>query len=197
VARAAADAGATILNDVSGLSADPEMRAAAVATGARVVITHMRGTPATMQRNPVYAHVVLEVIADLIDLTGAAVDAGIPKERILLDPGFGFGKRPSDNVALLRHLASLVSLGYPVLAGLSRKSFLGAMDSADEGPASAARADTTLAAETLAAASGAAYLRTHDVARAARAVRLAAVVTSTQGEPGDTSVDRRADSQPL
>jgi len=198
VARAAAGAGATILNDVSGLSADPGMRAVAAAAGARVVISHMRGTPATMQRKPAYAHVVLEVIAELSELVEAAREEGVLAERIILDPGFGFGKLPAHNAALLRHLASFVSLGYPVLAGLSRKSFLGALAGPrDEGPASPGRADVTLAAETLAAASGAALLRTHDPGRAAHAVRLAAVVTSTQEDPRDDSVDHRTDAQPV
>jgi len=175
VAREAVLAGAEIVNDVSGLSADPAMRQTVAALGVHAILNHMRGTPRTMQQTPAYHHVIPEVIADLVHLADAALRAGIASERILIDPGVGFGKRVSDNLAILRHLSAFVSLGRPVVVGVSRKSFLSAL-SDDEGPASAGRADSTLAMEACAVIGGAHILRTHEVARAARAARIAAAV---------------------
>ncbi len=176
VARAAVKAGADIINDVSGLSADSGMRAAAADLGVPVIINHMRGTPRTMQEMPSYRHVIPEVLADLDVLVEAAMRAGIEKERIIIDPGIGFGKRLSDNVAILRHLPAFVSAGRPLAVGVSRKSFLASL-APDAGPETDARGDATVAAETLAALGGAHILRTHDPARAERAVRLAEVLT--------------------
>ena len=172
VARAAVAAGAGIINDVSALTADPRMPAAAAELKVPVILGHMRGTPQTMQNSPRYECVVPEVIADLTQRVTDAIRAGVESEAIVLDPGIGFGKRPSDNAAILRHLAAFVSLGRPVAIGVSRKSFLDAA-APDEGPRSEARADATLAAETLAVAAGAHILRTHDPARARRAALVA------------------------
>jgi len=172
VARAAVEAGAEIINDVSGLSADPAMRATAADTGAHVVIGHMRGKPRDMQDSPGYRHVIPEIIGELVALAGAAVDQGVPEGRILLDPGIGFGKRPADNVAIVSHMGAFASLGYPVVLGASRKSFLHAL-APDEGAASSGRSDSTLVAETCAVMGGAHVLRTHDPERASRAVRIA------------------------
>ena len=172
VARAACAAGAEIVNDVSAMSADPEMPAAAAALRVPVILGHMRGTPRTMQEAPQYECVVPEVIADLTQRATEAIRAGVESEAIVLDPGIGFGKRPADNAAILRHLPAFLCLGRPVAIGVSRKSFLGSLAS-DEGPRSEARADSTLAAETLAVAGGAHIIRTHDPARARRAALLA------------------------
>jgi dihydropteroate synthase len=117
--------------------------------------------------------VVPEVIAELSYLTAEAIREGIESDRIIIDPGIGFGKRLSDNLALLRHLPAFVSLGRPVAVGVSRKSFLGKLVR-DEGPATSERSDATLAAESLVVAGGAQILRTHDPARAARAARIGA-----------------------
>ena len=171
VARAACGVGAEIINDVSGLSADPAMRATAAELGVHVIINHMRGEPRTMQSNPSYRHLIPEILAELAALAGAAVEAGTPEEKIIIDPGIGFGKRPAQNLEILRHLPSFVSAGRPVAIGVSRKSFLGALGG-DEGPASPGRADATLAAETWAALGGAHIIRTHEPARAMHAVRL-------------------------
>lgn len=172
VARAAIEAGAEIINDVSGLSADPAMRTVAAETGAHVVIGHMRGTPRDMQDAPAYRHVIPEVIGELCALAAAAVEQGVPEERILLDPGIGFGKRPADNVAIVSHLGAFASLGYPVVLGASRKSFLHLL-APDEGSASSGRSDSTLVAETCAVLGGVHVLRTHDPERAGRAARIA------------------------
>jgi dihydropteroate synthase len=175
VAREAVRAGAEIVNDVSGLSADPAMRQTVAELGVHAILNHMRGMPRTMQQAPAYRHVIPEVIADLALLSDAARRAGIAPEKLLIDPGIGFGKRVSDNLAILRHIPAFVSLGRPVVIGVSRKSFLGTL-SDDEGPDSPARADSTLAAEVCAMLGGAHIVRTHDAARAAHAVRISAAV---------------------
>ena len=172
VARKAVEAGAEIINDVSGMEADPEMPAVAAETGAHVILNHMRGTPSTMQEAPSYRHVIPELVADLTLCTTAAIRAGVDHEKIIIDPGIGFGKRRSDNAAILRHLQAFVSLGRPVAIGVSRKSFLGLV-SPDDGSASDDRADSTLAAETCAVLGGVHILRTHDPKQALRAARIA------------------------
>ncbi len=180
VARAAVSAGAEILNDVSGLVADPLMRRTAAELNVHVIINHMRGTPLTMQQAPTYRHLIPEVIADLSSRVAAALHDGVSTERIIIDPGIGFGKRVADNVSILRHLMAFVSLGHLVAVGVSRKSFLGKL-SPDEGASSQARADSTLAAEACAVLSGIHILRTHDPARSMRAVRVAGAVSGHAG----------------
>ena len=183
VAREAVAAGAAIINDVSGLSYDPAMRATAADLGVHVIINHMKGTPQTMQQAPSYRHVIPEIVGDLMNLVEEATRAGIDKERIILDPGIGFGKRPQDNLAILRHVGAFVSLGRPVAIGVSRKSFLASTMTLEEGAesaaaAGAARADASMVAETLAVMGGAHILRTHEPARAAIAARLAEAVVA-------------------
>ncbi|HKY32661.1 MAG TPA: dihydropteroate synthase [Candidatus Polarisedimenticolia bacterium] len=189
VARAAVDAGAELINDVSGLSADPAMRAAAASLGVHVVLNHMRGTPRTMQNAPSYRHVIPEVIADLSEAAEAARQEGIDPEKILIDPGIGFGKRLADNLAILRHLAAFASLGRPVVVGISRKSFLGKLVP-DEGADSVPRGDATLAAEACAMLAGAHIVRTHDPARAARAGRVAGAISGYGAAAGDEASSR-------
>jgi dihydropteroate synthase len=172
VARAAVGAGASMINDVSGMTMDPGMPAVAAELKVPVVLNHIRGVPRTMQDSPRYEHVVLEVLLDLAVRVRAARLAGVAPSQILVDPGLGFGKRPEDNLALLRHFAVFRSLGCPVLAGASRKSFLGAVT----GRGVRDRAAATLAAEVLAAAAGAHILRTHDPASAVDALKVAQAV---------------------
>ena len=162
VARAALDAGATIINDVSG-GADPEMFPLAAARDCGFVLMHMRGTPQTMQQLADYTDVVREVREHLDQRLHAAVGAGLRPERVILDPGIGFAKQPGHNHELLRQLDALTPLGRPLLVGVSRKSFLGLLTGAPVDQRSAA----TVAAETLAWHRGAAVVRTHDP-RAAR-----------------------------
>ena len=125
VARAAIDAGAEIINDVTGLDGDPAMIALAVETGVGVCAMHMQGTPQTMQDNPTYADVVAEVRDYLRERRDALVAAGIARERICLDPGIGFGKTHEHNITLMRHCHEFHALGCPLLVGHSRKGFLG------------------------------------------------------------------------
>jgi dihydropteroate synthase len=177
VAEAALDAGATIVNDVTALRADPEIAALVADRGAGLILMHMLGSPRTMQQDPAYDDVVDEVRAFLAERVEAAVAAGVPEERIWLDPGIGFGKTLEHNLELLRRLDEIVALGRPLVVGASRKSFIGKID----GSAVDQRLGGTIAASVLAAASGAEVLRVHDVAEVAQALRVAAAII----EPGD------------
>ena len=171
VMRAAIDAGASIVNDVRALQ-EPGALEAVAASSVGVCLMHAQGTPQTMQSNPVYADVVAEVIEFLQQRTQVVLDAGVAPERIMLDPGFGFGKRTVHNVALLRELPRLCALGYPVLAGLSRKSVLGQIlgeNATDRLPAS-------IAAAVIAAMKGAKILRVHDVKQTVDALKVVRAV---------------------
>jgi len=161
VARAAVAAGASIVNDVSGLEADPSMAAAVAELDAAIVIGHRRGDPASMQSLATYADVVAEVVDELAERVDRALAAGVRPDRILVDPGFGFAKRPEHNWAWLRRLAELRSLGYPIVVGPSRKSFLG--EATGDGRPPAARDDATLACAVIAALAGAKVVRVHAV----------------------------------
>jgi dihydropteroate synthase len=169
VAEAALDAGASIVNDVSALRHDPEIGAVCAVRGAGLILMHMQGDPRTMQENPVYDDVVDDVKAFLAARLEAAVDAGVPEERVWLDPGIGFGKDLDHNLELLRRLGELRELGRPLVVGTSRKSFLGRIDGSPVGD----RLGGTIASSILAAAEGADILRVHDVAEAAQAARVA------------------------
>ncbi len=169
VARAAADAGAHIVNDTSALAGDPGMPGVVRESGMAVVLMHRRGTPATMQVAPHYDSLFDEVLDELAARIEAAREAQIPGDRILVDPGIGFGKRPEDNMAFHRHLADLRNLGRPVVFGPSRKAFLGVIT----GKAAPERAFGTAASVALAVAAGAHVIRVHDVAAMRDVVRVA------------------------
>jgi dihydropteroate synthase len=159
VLEAALGEGADILNDVSALEDDPAMAALAARAGIPVILMHRRGTPDSMQKNPWYGDPVREVTEELIARARYAQERGIARERIILDPGIGFGKRPADNVVLIAGLAEIVRAGYPVLMALSRKSCIGEMT----GRETRDRLPGTLAANLLAVQRGAFMLRVHDV----------------------------------
>ena len=167
--RAALDAGARIVNDVSGLRHDPAAAPLVAAAACPVILMHMRGTPATMSAQAVYDDVVADVLAELAATRDAALAAGIAPAAIALDPGFGFAKRGAQNVALLRALPSFRALGHPVLAGVSRKRFIGEL--AGE-PDPARRDPGSIAAALFAAGQGAAILRVHDVPGTVQALRV-------------------------
>ncbi len=171
VAAAALTAGASIINDVTALS-NPQMAALAAARQVPVVLMHAQGTPATMQHNPHYADVVAEVKAWLLEQAAVAEQAGIPKERIILDPGIGigFGKTTDHNLTLLNHLDVLTAAGFRVLVGTSRKRFIGQLTGKDT-PAD--RLYGTAATVALAIAKGASIVRVHDVAQMADVVKVA------------------------
>ncbi len=169
VARAALDAGAGMVNDVTALGADPELAAVCAERGCEVVLMHMQGTPRTMQADPTYGDVVEDVRAFLSERIAFAVGEGIAEERIWIDPGIGFGKTVEHNLELLRRLGELHSLGRPIVIGTSRKTFIGRLTGRDVD----ARLGGTIATNVLALRSGAEMLRVHEV----REVREAALVT--------------------
>ena len=168
VAASALDAGAEIVNDVSA-GADPEMFAVAADHAAGLVLMHMQGDPRTMQTEPHYDDVVAEVEGYLLARATAAEQAGVAKERIWIDPGIGFGKSLEHNLALLRATPRLAAHGYPVLVGVSRKRFLGALT----GREVQNRGDATTAAVALCVYAGASVVRVHDAAAARDAVAVA------------------------
>jgi dihydropteroate synthase len=172
VAEAALDAGATIVNDVTALRADPEIGPLCAERGATLALMHMQGTPRTMQDAPSYGDVVEDVKAFLAERIEAATAAGVAEERIWVDPGIGFGKTLEHNLELLRRLGELRDLGRPILVGTSRKSFIGKLD----GSPAEGRIGGTIASSVLAVAEGADVLRVHDVAEVAQATRVAAAI---------------------
>jgi len=177
VMRAAVAAGAGLINDVAALRR-PGALAAAAALRVPVCLMHMQGEPGTMQQDPAYGDVVAEVAAFLAGRLAACEAAGIPRERLLVDPGFGFGKTLAHNLALLRGLPRLASLGAPVLAGLSRKSMIGALLG---GVPVGERLHGSVAAAVLAVERGAAIVRVHDVGPTVQALRIVAAVGGDAG----------------
>jgi len=170
VAEAALDAGARVVNDVSGLSFDAALAEIAANAGASLIVGHARGTPETMQQDPHFDDVLAEVATELGVSLAAARAAGIPDERLAVDPGIGFGKRLEDNLALLANAGSLgETLGLPVLVGPSRKRFLGSLT----GDPLECRDAATAAACAVAIFAGADAVRVHDVAGAVRAAAVA------------------------
>jgi dihydropteroate synthase len=160
VAKAALDAGADIINDVSGGRGDESILTLAAQTGAPIILMHSQGTPKTMQDNPHYENVVQEVLDALDESISAALKAGIKKEAIAIDPGIGFAKRKQDNLDLLAHLDRLVATGFPVLLGTSRKRFMGTIcDVTEPSELVTATAVTT----ALGVMAGIQMFRVHDV----------------------------------
>jgi dihydropteroate synthase len=184
VVRAALGAGATFVNDVTAFRADPEMADVVAGAGVDCCLMHMLGEPRTMQDNPVYDDVVGEVTAFLKERMAFAVAAGVSEDRILLDPGIGFGKTLDHNLALLAHVDRLVALGRPVVIGTSRKSFLGKLtgraDSDD-------RVAATVATCVQAYDRGARVFRVHDVAPVVDALKVAAATVSARWKPTSTT----------
>jgi dihydropteroate synthase len=174
VAAEALLAGATIVNDVTALRGDPEMGAVVASTGAALCLMHMLGDPRTMQDDPRYEDVVGEVKAFLVERMGVAIAAGVPEERIILDPGIGFGKTLAHNLELLRRLDELVAVGRPVLIGTSRKSFLGRITGRDVDH----RLAGTIATNVLAYTRGARIFRVHEVAPISDALKVAVATVS-------------------
>jgi len=171
VAAACIEAGASIINDVSGF-ADPGMRPVAAASGAGVVIMHMRGEPATMQVAPVYEDVVAEVFEFLSARAMTLVAEGIERERICVDPGIGFGKTVEHNLKLMRSIDRFAEMGYPVMLGASRKRFIADI-ACSEAETPKDRLGGSIAAAVWGALNGVAVLRVHDVAETVQAVRVA------------------------
>jgi dihydropteroate synthase len=170
VASAALEAGATLVNDVTALRGDPAIADLVAASGAECCLMHMRGEPRTMQDDPRYDDVVSEVKAFLSERLAFAVANGIAEDKVILDPGIGFGKTAEHNLELLRRLDELVALGRPVMVGFSRKSFLGRITGREVGE----RVAGTVAVNVLAYERGARLFRVHDVAPTRDALAVAA-----------------------
>jgi dihydropteroate synthase len=173
VAAAALDAGAFLVNDVSGLR-DPQMRALVQERKPAVCIMHMQGEPRTMQASPGYGDVVGEVRDYLLKM---AEGLDLPRDQIWLDPGIGFGKTVEHNLTLIRRLEEFVSLGHPVLIGVSRKAFIGKTLGSEANPLpTEERLEGSLAAQVYAQVKGARVLRVHDVRAAARSIKMVAAI---------------------
>jgi dihydropteroate synthase len=170
VAAAALDAGADYVNDVTAFRGDPELAGLVADRGVDCCLMHMLGTPRTMQQDPRYDDVVSEVKAFLEQRLAYAVGEGVAEERVMLDPGIGFGKTVEHNLELIRRLDEIVALGRPVVFGVSRKSFLGKLTGRDVGE----RAVATAAANVLALERGASIFRVHDVPETVDALTVAA-----------------------
>jgi dihydropteroate synthase len=169
VARAALDAGADMVNDISALGFDAAMAQLVASEKVPVILMHMQGTPQTMQADPQYGDVVREVRDFLAERLYDAMDAGVDAEAIVLDPGIGFGKTVEHNLQLLRGLSMLAALGQPLLVGVSRKAFIGKILALEPDQ----RLEGSLAAAVAAVLGGANIIRVHDVAATCRAVRVA------------------------
>jgi dihydropteroate synthase len=194
VARAALDAGADIVNDTSAFRFDPAMPGEVARSGAGVILMHMQGTPLTMQQSPRYGDILDEIRAFLGERIRVAEAAAIPRERIIVDPGIGFGKTFEDNLVLLRRQEVFHELGRPLLLGFSRKAFLGRL----LGLPPEERLEGTIAAAVLSVERGAHILRIHDVGPVVRAVRAAEAIlglgtdAGAAAEMNDSAVERKA-----
>jgi dihydropteroate synthase len=179
VARAALAAGADMINDVSALRDDPDMAHLAASAGASVVLMHRKGTSATMQQGggPHYDDVVAEICAFFRERVRYAADRGVDPERVVIDPGVGFGKRVEHNLLIMRDLDRFVALGHPVLVGASRKSFIGAVLNEDDPKQ---REAGSLACAALAVMAGASVIRAHDVRSTVQVVKFCTAVRDVQ-----------------
>ena len=189
VARRALEAGADLVNDVSGLRFDERMASVIAAADAGAILMHMRGIdPRTMQRDTAYRHLVGEVAAELAQAVGRAAAAGVAAGSITIDPGLGFGKSAEGNLVLLRHLAAFHTLGCSVAVGASRKGFVRRFSGVGDDSSAPDRLPGSLACAAAAADAGAALVRVHDVAETVRFLRMRAAIRT----PTPTPVDRTA-----
>lgn len=168
VARGALEAGAAMINDISALRFDPEMKRVAKDYDVPVVLMHIKGTPKNMQENPLYGNVIKEISDYLAQSLEMAREAGIDEDKLVVDPGIGFGKKAEHNLEIVKNLKALAHLGKPILIGLSRKSFIGkVLDLPLE-----ERLEGSLAALAVAIVNGANILRVHDVKESKRVARM-------------------------
>jgi dihydropteroate synthase len=172
VALAALTEGADIINDISAFRKDPKMVSVAVQTDAPIIIMHMKGSPKTMQRDPHYENVIKEIKSFLKKMIEVAAENGIKRDKIIIDPGIGFGKRFEDNLTLIRNLSDFGTLDQPILVGISRKSFLGKILDLPPGE----REEGTLASAIISVIQGAHILRVHEVAPIKRAILVAETI---------------------
>jgi dihydropteroate synthase len=195
VARRALEAGADLVNDVSAFRHDPEMAGVVAQARAGAVLMHMKGDdPRTMQRDVSYAHLLADVASQLAQALARALEAGVPPERLAVDPGFGFGKSPEGNLLLLRHLEAFRSLGYPVAAGASRKGFVRRFSGVGDGATGGERLPGSLACLAVAARAGASIVRVHDVAESVRFLRMLSAIQTPAPRALDPAGAGRATS---
>jgi len=178
VARRALRAGAAIVNDITGLKADPEMAGIIAESGAAVSIMHMKGTPEDMQDDPNYTEVMDEIIDGLRESIAIAEKAGILPDKIIVDPGIGFGKTVLHNLIIIKRLAELKALGKPILIGTSRKSFIGKVLNKDAG----SRVMGTAVTSALAIIGGADIIRVHDVKEMVEVAKMSDAVKTAKAE---------------
>ncbi|MBM3333591.1 dihydropteroate synthase [Candidatus Sumerlaeota bacterium] len=186
VARAALEAGARVVNDITAMRGDPQMAEAVAQYGAGVVLMHMQGTPRTMQANPIYSDVIVDIGDCLRERYAAALRAGISADRVVFDPGLGFGKTVDHNLEILRRLGEFGNLGRPILVGPSRKSFIGAI--LDVGVND--RLEGTAAAVAAAVLAGASIVRVHDVRYMLRVVRLCEAIRGRRSQRSEVRGQR-------
>jgi len=179
VAKAALEAGASIINDISGLTFDPDMAAVAADTGAGVIIMHIRGEPGNMQKNPHYEDTIAEISLELRQRIGKALSAGIDNDAIVIDPGIGFGKRFEDNLRILAGIGELRSIGYPIMIGASRKSFFGRIS----GREAHERDLETCAVSTASALASVQILRVHNVEENLICLKVANAILNERRAP--------------
>lgn len=177
VAREMLELGAHIINDISGLQFDPEMSRVVAEAGCPVCIMHIQGTPRTMQQHPEYGDIISDIKSYFIQRIEYAHKSGIRDEQIILDPGIGFGKTVEHNYRIIRDLREFTSLGYPILLGASRKSFIGNTLQLEVGE----RLEGSLAATVIGAWNGTSIVRVHDVRETVRALRLTDAIRGRQG----------------
>ena len=186
VAHAALDEGADMINDISAGRNDPDMFSLAAEKNAPLILMHMQGTPKTMQNNPHYKDLFSEIKEFFEERMRAAHDAGVPEDKIIIDPGIGFGKALSHNLALIRNLDFLNAMGKPICIGTSRKSFIGKiLDLPTQ-----ERLEGTIASCILSLLNGAHILRVHDVAAVKRAVRVAEAILTGNKENSSVEMGR-------
>lgn len=188
VLKSALDAGADILNDISGMRFDPKILGLAAKKDIPVIIMHMKGTPRNMQESPEYNNVIQEIKTFLKQRVSGALTAGIKKNKIIIDPGIGFGKRLKDNLKIISNLSAFSELGYPILIGVSRKSFIG--DLLKLSPEK--RLEGTIASSLISILQGAHILRVHDVSSLKKAVTVAEAIIK-EGAANQFSGDRGKD----
>lgn len=182
VARAALAAGADLVNDVSALRHDPGMITAVAEAGAGLLLMHMKGAdPRTMQDDVAYAHPLADIAAALAEAAERARAAGVPPDRIAVDPGLGFGKSVEGNLLLLRHLSAFRTIGFPVAVGASRKAFVRRFSGVPDGASAAERLPGSLAAAGAAAQNGAAIVRVHDVVETVRFLAMRRAIEEARG----------------
>jgi dihydropteroate synthase len=178
VARRALEYGASLVNDISGGTMDPGLLPTVARGGGGLALGHIRGTPRTMQVNPFYRDLMGEVSGFLAGRAEAAISAGVDRESIVLDPGLGFGKRPEDNLEIIRRLGELRAPGFPLMVGASRKSFIGHVSGLPVGE----RLEGSLAAAVAASLMGADMVRVHDVRETVRALSVADAIRCGSAE---------------